>query len=339
MEREPPPPVLEISSAPSQPRVSSTAGVSSSDKRPVLSRFKQQQLPAWQPILTPVPVILTFLAIGVVFLPIGIALLVASLGVVEVSVRYDTQCNASQLPCVLYANVPKTMNPTVYVYYRLDNFYQNHRRYAASRDDNQLNGGTPSANSVGSCSPIETTIVNGTKLPLDPCGLIAASTFNDTFAFARSATNFTVLSTDIAWASDLSKKFRNPANWTDLNGVKYVIALDLTLFPHFLEEERFVVWMRIAGLPSFRKLWGRIEQPVPAGNLTIAINSVFPVASFDGAKYVVLSTTSWAGGKNNFLGVAYIVVGALSLAISMILFVLHKLKPRRLGDPNYLRWK
>jgi len=100
-----------------------------------------------------------------------------------------------------------------------------------------------------------------------------------------------------------------------------------------------VVWMRLAGLPSFRKLWGRITTTVPAGPLTVNINNTFPVSSFDGAKYFILSTTSWAGGKNNFLGIAYIVVGSISIAISLTLAVLHKLKPRRLGDPNYLRWK
>jgi hypothetical protein len=43
-----------------------------------VARFKQQQLPAWQPILTPLPVIVTFFCVALVFLPIGIALLLAS---------------------------------------------------------------------------------------------------------------------------------------------------------------------------------------------------------------------------------------------------------------------
>ena len=40
--------------------------------------FKQQQLPAWQPILTLFPVIVSFLVIGIAFIPIGVALLFAS---------------------------------------------------------------------------------------------------------------------------------------------------------------------------------------------------------------------------------------------------------------------
>lgn len=43
-----------------------------------MARFKQQQLPAWQPILTPGPVIVTFFIVALIFLPIGIVLLVTS---------------------------------------------------------------------------------------------------------------------------------------------------------------------------------------------------------------------------------------------------------------------
>jgi hypothetical protein len=33
--------------------------------------------------------------------------------------------------------------------------------------------------------------------------------------------------------------------------------------------EHFIVWMRTAGLPNFRKLWGRIEGGLPAGNYIV----------------------------------------------------------------------
>lgn len=42
----------------------------------------------------------------------------------------------------------------VYVYYQLNNFYQNHRRYVKSRDSSQLNGNYLTTDKLGDCDPI-----------------------------------------------------------------------------------------------------------------------------------------------------------------------------------------
>ena len=53
------------------------------------SKFKQQKLDAWQPILTPSWVIGTFVLMGLIFTPIGAALLVISRNNFESIVVYD----------------------------------------------------------------------------------------------------------------------------------------------------------------------------------------------------------------------------------------------------------
>lgn len=47
-------------------------------------------------------------------------------------------------------DIPKLMKAPVYMYYKLDNFYQNHRRYASSRNDYQLAGYFRSASDLRS---------------------------------------------------------------------------------------------------------------------------------------------------------------------------------------------
>lgn len=45
--------------------------------------------------------------------------------------------------------------------------------------------------------------------------------------------------------------------------------------------------MRTAGLPTFRKLYGRIDQDIPAGStVTFAVNPGFEVVSFGGKKHL-----------------------------------------------------
>ena len=51
------------------------------------TQFKQQKLPAWQPILTAGTVLPAFFCIGVAFIPLGVALLIASNNV------SDSVCN------------------------------------------------------------------------------------------------------------------------------------------------------------------------------------------------------------------------------------------------------
>ena len=45
--------------------------------------------------------------------------------------------------------------------------------------------------------------------------------------------------------------------------------------------------------------------------------TLYPVTGFQGTKSVVLGTTEWVGGKNDFLGVAYVVVGVICLVLAM----------------------
>jgi hypothetical protein len=208
------------------------------------------------------------------------------------------------------------MGSPVFVYYEIHNFYQNHRRYIKSRSTSQLAGSNLTPTQLTSdCDPAVTNSAAGKTVSMGgsllnpnesayPCGLIAISVFNDTFSFDNSsAKGYFINETGIAWPSDLTKFNNGPGNysgyqWTDVT------------------NEHFIVWMRTAGLPNFRKLWGRIDTTIPAGTYSINITNNYPVSTFSGAKYFVLSTTGPFGGKNLFLEIAYFVVGGVCLLVA-----------------------
>ena len=97
--------------------------------------------------------------------------------------------------------------------------------------------------------------------------------------------------------------------------------------------------MRTAALSHFRKLWGRIDNDLPKGTaVSVAIANRYNTYRFNGKKHVVLSTTSWLGGKNDFLGIAYIVVGGISFLCGCVFFVVQWRFPRQRGDVSYLSW-
>lgn len=87
--------------------------------------------------------------------------------------------NASEAKqCFIRFDVPADLDPTVLLYYKLTNFYQNHRRYVKSLNTDQLRGKAVSFSDLknSDCKPLAT---NG-SLIIWPCGLIANSVFNGT---------------------------------------------------------------------------------------------------------------------------------------------------------------
>lgn len=326
-------------------------------KKPKYTKFTQQELPACKPLLTPGWVMATFLVVGIIFIPIGAVTLLASNQVVEIVHRYDLDClptlttktdrvnyiqNSSvDHTCNVTLTVPKKMKQPVYVYYELTNFYQNHRRYVKSRNDQQLRGDKVTS-SLDPCKPLATT-ANGSAII--PCGLIAWSLFNDTYGFTSGTTGIQVVKTGIAWKSDIDSKFGShvlpkffPNN--DPTGALGPIggkALNSTV--PLKQAEDLIVWMRTAALPNFRKLYGKIRQDLEE-NQTISVNidNVYNTYSFKGSKKLVLSTTSWLGGKNSFLGIAYLTVGLICMFLALVFFLIHLKNPRPLGDTSYLSW-
>lgn len=78
--------------------------------------------------------------------------------------------------CTLQFSLPTDLQPPVFMYYKLTNYYQNHRRYVKSYNSDQLKGDAVDYSTVqgGDCKPAD---VIGDRI-IYPCGLIANSVFN-----------------------------------------------------------------------------------------------------------------------------------------------------------------
>jgi hypothetical protein len=212
---------------------------------------------------------------------------------------------------------------------------------------------------------------NGSLL-LNPCGLIANSFFTDTFA----CTSHSLDEGNIAWSSD-KDKFKQPDGFKSATKLlptdtcatyglpstckTYCDASATCYFYYYPKDDtvqylyesypdqispidgvtdnHFKVWMRTASLPTFRKLYGRIKGGLAKGTvLTFTVTANYEVQSFDGKKTLVVSTQGEFGGRNPFLGVAYIVVGSICLFFGALFGMKQVLFPRPLGDPSLLPW-
>ena len=71
----------------------------------------------------------------------------------ESSVDYTEKCDNKGI-CTVDLVLEKEAKAPIYVYYKLDNFYQNHRRYVKSRVISQLKGTYKEVDSLSECDPV-----------------------------------------------------------------------------------------------------------------------------------------------------------------------------------------
>ncbi|CAH8842709.1 unnamed protein product [Trichobilharzia szidati] len=315
-------------------------------RKPKNSAFFQQKLPAWQPMFTAKKSGIMFIVFGIILLPIGVVLLLTSNNVIEYYVDYtDCTQTGSQVSCSVVAvsgnscicseqvSIKTFIPGPVFVYYSLSNFYQNHRRYARSKNDDQLLGSYQDPSSLSSCEPYSS--IDGKAIL--PCGAVANSIFNDTFTIQyvrddKTKVTVDTLKTGIAWPSDIARKFGvldgkalnntvKPPNWP--------VSIQQRSPKPFPTDEDLIVWMRIAALPFFRKLYGRVSHAgdftdgMPPGTYEITIRYSYPVASFNGRKAIIIANTSWLGAKNPSLGIACLITGCTHLFIGIFFLVGH----------------
>lgn len=287
--------------------------------------FKQQVLHSWRPKPTLKCAISVYLALGLIFFALGIAIIIYTYRINEQEVRYDniSGCQPLGTICTIPFNLSTPIVAPVFVYYQIDSFYQNHRRYIKTIPVEQLRGQDLKVAELGSCDPIlynkdipATIAVDGSALDPDavaiPCGNAARGRFTDTFTLRNtdSGNDFTIASSGFAWQTDVQHKFKN---------------VDLSRQWLNMEDERFMTWMKISPFSKFRKSWGIINQDMPAGQYELTVHNRWDSYAFSGKKWFVLADTNGFAGRNQFLGYCYIAVGAMSILLCLA-FIFRKLK-------------
>lgn len=163
-------------------------GFSQVVRRPRDNPLVQQHMKAFRPVQSFKS---AFITLGLAFLAlfaIGLAMCLEATSAKEHSLRYDNKCNVTEEYCAVEFRLREEMEGPVLVYYRLVDFYQNHRTFIKSRSYQQLAGKDNADTS--NCAPVDESedidprlpMLNGVILdqdsPLNPCGIAAKSVFN-----------------------------------------------------------------------------------------------------------------------------------------------------------------
>jgi len=221
---------------------------------------------------------------------------------------YSQLCVGNQT-CNLQFNIINAVTQPVAIYYVLPNFVHNTKDYASSKMLIQLNGTPIDSNDASHCSPYITNADMGVSYSWNnslintgdiasPCGLQAKVMFTDSFSLVGS--NGTL---SIRRSGFINRFNREPYSaqrqWIDpLN-------------------EPFELWMHNSIGSDLRKLYGTIDQGLPAGLYNLSISNTY---SYQAGQQKLVQLAPYQPGLENCfsLGVLLVASGcALPLAFAV----------------------
>uniref|UniRef100_A0A0N5AQQ0 Cell cycle control protein 50A n=1 Tax=Syphacia muris TaxID=451379 RepID=A0A0N5AQQ0_9BILA len=336
--------------------------------KPKDSRWRQQTLPSYRPLFTAQFAWLVFLFQGVLFVLIGTLVLAldnAKEVVVDYTCCHqhpddnniDCWDNSTQFhsfTCTVPVKLEEEYEGDVMFQYGMKHFFQNNRLYIKSRNDVQLVG---DLHSTYDCDKYATTMVDGKELPIAPCGLVANSMFNDTFKLYYYTQGDLLIpvpfSTErVIWSVERKRKYKNPKydpkkNETlcdafrgtakPLDWQRPICELGNDEDGYGFENVDFIAWMKPAALPTFRKNYrslkkiGQFVKGLPQGNYLLVLNYNYPILQVAGnqsRKYFIISKDGILGAKNNFLPIAFITFGSVSL-LTVVFFLVIQMKNKK----------
>lgn len=243
-------------------------------------------------------------------------------------------------------DVPETMDPPIYVNFRLGKYFQNYRRYVRSFDPNQMHDGTTGPG-ISACRPYVYANFESAdpSLPNDgailPCGQIAHSFFNDTFQARIGSQQVVIDDDDIAWESDARHLYGSNTS-VNYNNIPQFRGGGTTGDVPLNQAQHWMVWMRPGGQATVSKPYGVINQQIPGGStVTFSVISRFNSYAYSGDKTLILTTNSWVGGRNENLGWIYIGAGILNycfIALFVFGYNMGFIRKRDYADMNQMTW-
>ena len=301
----------------------------------------RQEINSYTPSCNPKCGIISNFIFMICCLGIGIPQVIYSKKYLEYKINY-TNCkpNNSNNICNITFKIDKKLNSKVLIYYQLNNFYLNYRKFVKSKNWAQLRGEDADCDNLntmeemfGNDSVYYTNEWNHTfdkKDQANPCGLFARSFFNDSYELYKIINEKNEIKKININEKNISNKYLREKFFKKNKNYKNKQWIDV-------ENEHFINWMNVETFHNFRKLWGRIEEDLDIGNYTVLIKNNYDISQYNAEKFVVLCDSN-IFGEVIFFGYFLIIIASYCFLVILILWVLILSNREKMFDINIVKW-